>query len=287
LLYQLEPVRSHMKHFILISVLCLIGLPVVSQTYSWKGDALYSGETISSRIPVPDGFERVIMQEGSFGQWLRHLPVKSGEPTVYLYNGNKKRNQSAQFAIVDIDTGNRDLQQCADAVMRLRAEYQFSSSQQADIAFNFTSGDRCSYSEWSKGIRPKVAGNNVSWIQSASPDRSYQGFRKYLNRVFSYAGTYSLKKELHQQKPQDLSIGDVFIQGGFPGHAVLIVDMAANPATGQKIFLLVQSYMPAQDIHILKNPGNSKWSPWFSVDFGEELVTPEWTFHKDDMRRFD
>ena len=108
-----------------------------------------------------------------------------------------------------------------------------------------------------------------------------------MNRVFSYAGTYSLQKELNQQKIQYLSIGDVFIQGGFPGHAVLIVDLAANPATGQKIFLLIQSYMPAQDIHILKNPGNSKWSPWFSVDFGEELVTPEWTFHRGDLRTFD
>ena len=48
-----------------------------------------------------------------------------------------------------------------------------------------------------------------------------------------------------------IEIGDIFIRGGFPGHAVLVVDMAIHPVSGQKAVLLAQSYMPAQDIHIL------------------------------------
>ena len=41
--------------------------------------------------------------------------------TVFLFNGIPKSNQTAQYAVLDIPIGNKDLQQCADAVMRLRA----------------------------------------------------------------------------------------------------------------------------------------------------------------------
>jgi hypothetical protein len=80
--------------------------------------------------------------------------------------------------------------------------------------------------------------------------------------------------------------GDVFIKGGSPGHAVLVVDMACDPRTGRKIFLLAQSYMPAQDIHILKNPKDAKLSPWYDVEFGTILYTPEWVFAWSELKRF-
>ncbi|MCH8317342.1 MAG: hypothetical protein IIA88_02400, partial [Bacteroidetes bacterium] len=68
---------------------------------------------------------------------------------------------------------------------------------------------------------------------------------------------------------------------------IIVVDLAVNPKTNEKIFLLAQSYMPAQEIQILKNPNNDKISPWYSVNFGEELETPEWTFNKTDLKRFE
>ena len=104
--------------------------------------------------------------------------------------------------------------------------------------------------------------------------------------VFAYAGTLSLAKELNTVSVGEMKIGDVFIQGGSPGHAVIVVDMAENITTGKKVFMLAQSYMPAQDIHVLKNPDNRKISPWYGVDFGEELNTPEWKFFKKDLKRF-
>src|SRR5215216_2798811 len=76
-------------------------------------------------ISLPVGYERIKVQPGSFGEWLRKTPLKK-DKSVHLYNGQLKRNQSAQFAVVDIPVGDKDLQQCADAVMRLRAEYLFS-----------------------------------------------------------------------------------------------------------------------------------------------------------------
>jgi len=38
---------------------------------------------------------------------------------VFLYNGKIKQNQQAQFAVLDIGIGNKDLQQCADIILRL------------------------------------------------------------------------------------------------------------------------------------------------------------------------
>ena len=103
--------------------------------------------------------------------------------------------------------------------------------------------------------------------------------------IFSYAGTLSLSKELKTVNVEDINIGDVFIQGGSPGHAVVVVDMAVDNK-GKNIFLLAQSYMPAQELQVLKNPGNALLSPWYSSDFGEVLQTPEWTFRKTDLKRF-
>jgi hypothetical protein len=219
---------------------------------------------------------------------LRHLPLKKKGTPVYLYDGRKKGNQGAHFAVIDIDTGTRDLQQCADAVIRLRAEYLYSSGLYSAIHFNFTSGDEASFTKWAAGYRPKVNGSTVQWVNNAGQDSSYSSFRRYLTTVYIYAGTYSLSKELKPRKDiQEMSIGYVFIEPGFPGHAVIVVDMAENKENGKKAFLLAQSFMPAQDIHVLKNPNNAGLSPWYDLDFGRTLRTPEWRFKDTDLKYFD
>jgi hypothetical protein len=103
--------------------------------------------------------------------------------------------------------------------------------------------------------------------------------------VFTYAGSASLAAELVAvADPAEIRPGDVFIQGGFPGHAVLVTDVAEDSA-GERILLLLQSYMPAQDIHVLTNP-SSPISPWYSARKEGVLQTPEWTFRYSDLRRF-
>jgi hypothetical protein len=102
-----------------------------------------------------------------------------------------------------------------------------------------------------------------------------------------YAGSYSLKKELIQVPDvYQIKIGDVFIQGGFPGHAVIVVDKCVNHQSGEIAVILAQSYMPAQDIHILKNLNNDNSNPWYILKEEEKLYTPEWTFKWNDLFRF-
>jgi hypothetical protein len=244
-------------------------------------------ESIASRIPVPETYERIETAAGSFECWLRHLPLEDGRSQVHLYDGSTKRNQNSHFAVVNIDVGNKDLQQCADAVIRLRAEYLYSLGRFDAIHFNFTSGDRADFTAWIGGSRPIVLGNNVRWVKLWKKDYSHKSFRAYMNAVFRYAGSASLSKELHPVADvNDMQIGDVFIRGGFPGHAAIVVDMAPNRQTGKKVFLLAQSYMPAQDIHVLRNPTNRVLDPWYQVDFGEILRTPDWVFTKNELMRF-
>ena len=260
-------------------------------SYPWLSERLFhrsAAETLAVRIAPPAGFERKPVADSSFARWLRNLPIKPGRPTVHLYDGRPKANQGVHAAVVDIDTGNKDLQQCADAVIRLRAEYLYSRGDMARLHFNFTSGDAAYFSKWSEGFRPAVQGNRVSWQKLAPPDDSYRSFRAYLNVVFTYAGTASLERELRKvQDVRDVRAGDVFIQPGYPGHAVLVVDVAEDSRTGRRVFLLAQSYMPAQDIHILQNPAGGSLGAWYDGDFGSSLKTPEWTFAAGHLRRFD
>lgn len=243
------------------------------------------GKTIAERILVPEGFKRIDLAEGSFGEYLRNLPLKPNGSKVAYYNGGIKP-LDVHVAVIDIDVGNRDLQQCADSVIRLRAEYLYGKGLYDKIHFNFTNGFNADYAKWIKGYRIKVTGNEARWVKQGSGGTGYADFRKYLDMVFAYAGTLSLSKEMVNIPVEEMQPGDVFLEGATPGHCVIIMDMAQNEETGETLFIAAQGYMPAQEMHILKNPANGGENPWYGIDFGEELVTPEWTFTREQLYRF-
>ncbi len=215
-------------------------------------------------IPLPAGYERMPAAGGSFAEWLQNIRIKKGK-TVFLYNGVPKRNQEAHYAILDIPLGDKDLQQCADAVMRLRAQYLYSQKRFAEIWFSDNSGKK--------------------YVCPAPVDSTR--FERYLENVYAYCGTISLEKQLHKVAGfKDIRPGDVLIKGGSPGHAVIVVDVAVSK-TGKKLYMLAQSYMPAQDIHVLKNPSNSEYSPWYEVNTNNSFIfTPEWTFTSNQLKRW-
>jgi Domain of unknown function (4846) len=234
-------------------------------------------------IPPPKGFSRA--ETTSFGLFLRNIALKK-DKAVYLFDGKLKGNQTAQFAVLDVSVGDRDLQQCADAVMRLRAEYLFAQKEFDSIKFKDGDGFSMDFGKWIKGNRIVFSQNKLSWQACETCNSSHESLLKYLNTVYGFAGTATLTKELTPlSKITDMAIGNVFIKGGSPGHAIIVMDIAVN-AEGKKVFLVAQSYMPAQDIHILLNPTNAQLSPWYSTDFGDVLETPEWDFKKEQLKRF-
>lgn len=97
----------------------LLALPVsgstqpVSSPYVWAG-AVGHEAGLSARLAPPEGFVRVPAPPGSFADWLRGLPLKPDGSPVKLFSGAIKWRQDAHAAVVDIDVGRGDLQQCAD-----------------------------------------------------------------------------------------------------------------------------------------------------------------------------
>lgn len=215
-------------------------------------------------IPLPEGFKRINYADGTFGAWLRKTSIKK-DRTVYLYNGEPKQNQRAQYAVLDVPVGKKDLQQCADAVMRLRASWLYGQKRFSEISFSDNNGKKY---------------NCPAGVDSTR-------FERYLEQVYSYCGTLSLEKQLRPVSGfEAIQAGDVLIKGGSPGHAVIVMDVAVNNA-GKKIYLLAQSYMPAQNIHLLKNPMNEGMNPWYEAKTDNSfIITPEWTFTPKQLRRW-
>lgn len=274
------------KFFFIAAILMVIfSILSFSETNNTNKSTILEN-TIQQRFQLPQGFVREEESKTSFDFFLRNLPLKPLGSNVLYFDGTIKPNRNVYEAVVDLPIGKQDLHQCADAVMRLRADYFYSQKQYDKIHFNFTNGFRADFSKWAEGYRIAIKGNKTNWVKTAKSSYSYETYWKYLETVFMYAGTASLEKELKPINVLDIKIGDVFIKGGFPGHAVIVVDIAVNPKNNQKIMLLAQSYMPAQEIQILKNPNNSSLSPWYAVDFGTSLKTPEWAFSSSQLKRF-
>lgn len=239
---------------------------------------------LQKRFLVPQGYTRVEYPKESFETFLQTLPLKEAGERVHYYDGGIK-SANVYLAVVDYDLRAKDLQQCADSIMRLRAEYLYKQGRKEDIQFHFVNGFLADFETWSKGNSIQIDGNQVSFVPNSSCNDSYESLQDYLDVVYMYASTLSLEKELVSKDLDDVKVGDVFIKGGSPGHCVIVVDLAIHNETKEKIVMLAQGYMPAQDIQILV--GDSENSPWFSMNIEENLITPEWVFQTSQLRTFE
>jgi len=234
--------------------------------YSQEDYLNYKGNTIKTRYQLETGYSRIKVDSGSYSWYCRNLPLKPIHSLVKYYNGVEKPKNNIYTSVIDQDISNRDLQQCADATMRIRGEYLFSAKKFNSIHFNFLSDGKPRYFT-------KYAGNK----------RDYKTFRKYMDYVFAFANTASLYEELKSIEKEKIKPGDVIIVKGNPyGHAVIVLDVIENNK-GDKKVLLGQSYMPAQETQILINPVDE--TPWFSIT-NNLIKTPEWDFINPKIGRF-
>lgn len=255
------------------------------------------GNTIKSRyICLDQDWERPYTDE--YSTWLLDLPLfPDGHETRY-YNGSTKYNSGKiNVGVVKMDmvgkfiTGKEipaDLQQCADACMRIWAEYLWKSKQYDKIHFKGGNGFVYEYTKWAAGYRVHFDKNwHATWQKDAQTDYGYTTFRKYLSLVFNYCGTLSISKDMKRVEPNDVRPGDIIIYGGSPGHAVTVMDVLRNKETGKIRVMLSQSYMPAQEIEILASP-NDHNAPWYDIDIEKNhgVETPQWDFNFDNKSCF-
>jgi hypothetical protein len=239
-----------MKSF---AALCLLTFSVL----------LPAPDNVLTRFKTPTGYEQQRVEPGSFAEWLQNLPLKPTGTKTKTYRGDIARTDVYTAAVVDMSVGRQDLQQCADAVMRLRGEYLYHQKNYKAISFNFVNGFKCDYMHYANGYR--YTGDK--WVLSGRKDYGYDAFMRYMTLVFGYASTLSLEKELMPvTDANDIKTGDVFIHGGAPGHCFIVMDVIENSAH-KKQFLLAQSFMPAQNIQVLQYG-----SPWFSLDKPSDIA---------------
>ena len=250
----------------------------MSAVYPWRPSATAESDRLDGRFRAPPaGFERVEVPRGSFGEFLRTLPLQPEGAPVVDFRGNKLHDDGRHpniVAVADLDIGRKDLQHCADAILRLHAEWRYGRGDR-DLVYRTVSGQPLSYRAFLAGDRAVVEGKSLSMRRSAPPHADdHPFFRGWLDEVFAWAGTASLERDGKKvASVSEMMPGDFFVMSGTPfGHAVLVLDMARD-AAGRVALLLGQSYMPAQSFQILASQG----SPWFVVEPGDASVsTPMW-----------
>ncbi|KAB1230263.1 DUF4846 domain-containing protein [Chryseobacterium viscerum] len=243
--------------------------------------------TIRERFSPPEGYKWVEEKPDSFGYFIENFKLKPYGTQILKYDGTPISTQHLHEGVFDLDTGNKDLQQCADAAIRMRAEYLYKAKRFDEIKFHFTNGDLFSWNDYKNGIRAFVNGNSVSFRKTAVFDDSYHSFRDYLDLIFNYAGTISLNKETKPvTKNSDLKTGDILITPGSPGHIVFISGVCRNQK-GKKLFLLSEGFTPAQSVHVLSNPFNPYFTPWYDLDINAaETKTARYIFKPTNFRSF-
>jgi len=258
---------------------------IIENTISTPSYINKLGDSVSTRVTLPKGYKRTVYPKESFQEYLRHYRLKNHGSPIINYDNSRYFAQHWHDAIFEIPVPANGLQQCADALMRMRAEYLWDANRKDEIGFNFTSGHYCSWKKYAKGYRPKIRGNKVTFHKTASPNSSKANFYKYLNLIYTYAGTLSLYTELPKIKVKDLTIGDMLVNPGTPGHIEIIVDEIVNDK-GMKLFLLAQGNTPAQNVCLLKNFEDTSISPWYRFSENVAVYTPSYHFEEALFIRF-
>lgn len=241
----------------------------------------------ASWMPPPESFSRVEVSPGSFGAYLRTLRLLPPGSEVISYRGETilEGADPRLAAVVDLDIGEQDLQQCADAIIRLHAEWAFAINRPS-MVYRAGDGTSFDFQRYLAGERVTAVGGKLQAKKTARPQpQSRSALRAFLQSVFAWVNTRAVEHFAQKVATDDIAPGDFFVMSGNPfGHAVLVLDVAQDDR-GKKMLLLGQSYMPAQSFHILRA---SAEATWFELDPAKEtLDTPFWQpFPLHSLRRF-
>ncbi len=247
-------------HVALVFFNLMTNRSVVSGSNPWKAETV--GE-----IPVPKGYTRVEAPRGSYADYLRSLPLKPQGTRVQLYKGGNARLQFLSAAVIDMPLLS-NYEQCADATMRIRAEYLFRMGRYGSICFR------------------DVNGNNLHYQGGGSR----KAFESYMRKVYGVCSTFSLYRETKPCAIGDVRPGDVLVyparEGRKYGHAVLVVDVAKNKKGGVAVMCL-EGNTPARDLHIIRNQAHRSHNPWFLLDEGDKNIwISVFRFNAEELRRY-
>jgi len=254
----------------IIYLLCLmISIPVSAQIAKCQ-----SSKTIKCLYKKPKQAKKYERFQDAFSEWIADHPLKKDDVLKYHTGAIKYIAPNDVYdAVFDYEIGPLDLHQCADAAMYLWASYNYSNGPEFYERLVFNGADGTEY-------------NYLGYLETSGKEDNCKTFRRWLDLVWTYANTWSISEYNLVSVPiWDIQPGDVLIVGGFPGHAVSVVDVLLDSETGHKYFMLAQSFMPAQENHILKNPATG--DVWYQIEaYMTHVRTPQYTFHINDLKRW-
>jgi hypothetical protein len=217
------------------NILLLLALPLL---------AFGQGQRSVKDIPVPAGFKTDEYTVSSYSRWLATRPLKINN-VILAHDGRKiTAGTDRVCAVLDLPllfTG--DLEQCADYAMRLWAEYH-KDRNKLDKLYLFDYNGRRQYFR-----------------------KSGLSYRNFLRRAFANSNSYSLKQGCAKVDTGSIVPGDMVVQNerGGVGHVSVVMN-ACRDSSGQKLYLIGFSYMPAQEFHIERAPEGYGTGGWFTVE---------------------
>ena len=200
--------------------------------------------SVQEKIPPPSGYARVRYDSGSFAAWIQTLPLRQ-DLTIHTFDRRAIVSGAFDvFAVVDMSLLFRsDIEQCADFCMRFWAEYYKAANKLNELYLFDYYGRKQSFA------------------------RSGKSFREFLRWAFAYSNSYSLKRGCKAVTGPELQPGDLIVQNerGGIGHVSMIMDVCKS-RSGEKLYLVGFSFMPAQEFHIEKARAPYGNSGWFTLD---------------------
>ena len=215
--------------------------------------------TLSNRFVVPEGFNRIILQPESIGNWLRMLPLAAPGTVVADASGKPTVVTTAGFAaaVVVIDMHAED---SADALLRLHAEWRFSKGKTDKISYISNSGRAMPFGRWLAGERIVLKKQNWDWAPIATPSSGteYADLRNFLDAAYQWVDPRALAIQGKVLDSTDVEPGDYLVHAGKDPTLVIVLDVAKN-AQGEPAMLLGHVAAPRQSMYVMRASAESAW----------------------------
>lgn len=236
--------------------------------------------TIGTRFNPPAGYKRVPVANDTFGKYLRDFELREYTTKPLAYDTAAKtlaNNDSAPaVSVLDMDLINKsNLQESANSVIRLYAEFLYEKGRFDDIAFNLltTPAFRLDFRTWSEGGRLIEEGNSITWCKEhgdhckhrdVDTGTEYGIFKYYMQNVMLHSNISSLPSNMKSVSMNEVTVGDVIVYADSKVPDI-IVDMAEN-ADGSKLLLIARGGNPASEIFVVRNESNADLNPWHDMN---------------------